>query len=98
MLSGGFSPRHASGAVHQQREIAKNIRLSLREYHVVGEDERFTEFGLRLHSLKHDEAKLFEELARHILLNLHGIDLLRAIASLKALREEPTLIAIAKEL
>lgn len=84
--------------MHQQKELAKNIRLSLREYHVVGENERFTDFGRRLYNLKDDEGKLFDELARHILLDSHGIDLLRAIASLQALREEPTLLAIAKEL
>src|SRR2546426_11737762 len=61
-----FFSRHAGGDVHQQKEIAKNIRLSLREYHVVGEDERFTNFGQQLYDLKHDAAKLFDQLARHI--------------------------------
>jgi site-specific DNA-methyltransferase (cytosine-N4-specific) len=93
-----FFAGHAGGDPKQQMELAKNVRLALREYGIIDENEQFTVFGKHLHDLKSDTDRLYDDLARHILLNLHGLDLLRAIITLRSLKDEPTLINIAGEL
>ncbi len=109
-LSGGTTPafteairleffsHHAKGQLKGQLDIAKNVRLSLRAYGIVGKDEQFTDFGVRLNSLAATPSELYGALAKHILLNLRGLDLLRAIAHLKATHQSTDLQAIAREL
>jgi hypothetical protein len=93
-----YFDKHANGDRAAQIDIAKNVRLSLRAYGVVGNDEQFTDLGKVLNSARADPVTLYSVLAKQIILNLHGIDLIRAISHLQQLRVEPTLQAIAKEL
>jgi hypothetical protein len=93
-----YFSNHAGGDRQSQIDIAKNVRLSLRAYGIVGGDERFTEFGRALHSVRGDLPRLYRTLAKQIILELHGIDLLRAIGHLKRLQQRPNLQAIAHEL
>jgi site-specific DNA-methyltransferase (cytosine-N4-specific) len=93
-----FFANHASGDSKQQTELAKNVRLALREYGIIDDNEHLTDFGAHLSMIRKDDDKLYEDFARHILLELHGLDLLRAIVTLKSLKEDPTLLNLAKEL
>ena len=93
-----FFNNHANGDPKQQTELAKNVRLSLRSYGVVNEDDSITEFGKYLISLSMDYNKLVVEFAKHILLNLNGMQLLRAKKTLESLNEDSDLISLAKEL
>ena len=93
-----FFSHHADGDKQQQLELAKNVRLALRGYGIVGEDERFTGIGRELYGLRQDGDRLLAALAQQILLHGRGLDLCRAIISLRTLGDEPTLLALAKEL
>jgi hypothetical protein len=93
-----YFSKHAGGNLQSQVDIAKNIRLSLRAYGIVGNDEQFTEFGRALNSARANPPQLYQALAKHLILNLHGIDLLRAIRHLRQLNQTPNLQAIAREL
>ncbi len=93
-----FFSAHGGGNLRSQRDIAKNIRLSLRAYEIVNADEQFTDLGRTLLGLADLPDRLYSELARHILLHLHGLDLLRAVSRLHTLRVSPNLQAIAREL
>ena len=93
-----FFDKHANGDPKQQMELAKNVRLSLRSYGIIGEDEQMTEFGKRLYELKDRGDEFYKLLSQHILLELKGLDLLRAVSNLKALRLQTDLVSIAREL
>lgn len=93
-----FFNNHANGDPKQQTELAKNVRLSLRSYGVVNEDDSISEFGKYLISLTGNYNQLVIEFAKHILLNLNGMQLLRAKKTLDSLNEDSDLISLAKEL
>jgi len=67
-------------------ERARLVVLGLKNqgYQLVTDDFRFTDLGERLYELRDDEDQLYREFARHILLNLHGrqvIDIIRDLQS-----------------
>jgi hypothetical protein len=76
-------------------KTAKNTRLSMRTYLLLNEEDHLTEVGLRLLTLKSQVDKLYAEFARHILLNLRGLEVVNAIDTLIKSGEQPTQITIA---
>lgn len=93
-----FFKGHAASE-EARREVAKNTLLSLIAYGVIDRDLQLTPCGRELVSLKTDEAKLYEVFARHILLNLHGLDLIYALEDMQRTRYAPiTLESLRKEL
>jgi len=76
------------------RETAKNTRLSMRKYLLLGDDDQLTDVGQRLLALKSQPAELYAEFARHILLNLQGLEVVNAIDTLIKAGERPTQITI----
>lgn len=89
---------HAQGNLKQQRELAKNVRLALRGYGIISDDDSPTAFGKELLSSRADRARLYPLLGRHVLLNLRGVELLRAVSDMKTARLETKLVDIAREL
>lgn len=89
---------HAEGNPKQQRELAKNVRLALRGYGIISENDHPTPFGAELIASRSDRDRLYTMLAKHILLDLKGIDLLRAVSDMKVARMETKLVDIAREL
>lgn len=75
-------------------ETAKNTRLGLRSYKLIDADDQLTDLARRLLGLKSQPDQLYAEFARHILLNLHGLDVINAINTLKQGGETPTLLTI----
>lgn len=76
------------------RETAKNTRLGLRSYGLLAGDDRLTELGELLLSLADIPAAMHEEFARHILLNLHGLEVVTAIDAMRKADEEVTLTSL----
>ncbi len=76
------------------RDTAKNTRLSMRRYLLLSEDDHLTEVGQRLLALKSQPKELYTEFARHILLNLRGLDIVNAIDTLIKAGERPTQLTI----
>jgi len=98
ILARWFS-KHARGrndkdAKYNRRKLANNCKLGMIAYGVIDRSGNLTDFGKRLHSLRHDEAKLYAELARHILLNLHGMQLVQCIQDMTVAGEEVNLTTL----
>lgn len=72
-------------------KLANNCKLGLIAYGIIDREARFTPFGEVLYGLRGDEAALYEELARHILLNLKGMTLVQCLQDMVAGGEEITL-------
>ena len=71
-------------------KTAKNTLLSMRKYLLLDENDQFTDIGKLLLSLKSHPDELYAAFARHILLNLHGLDIVNAIDTLIKSGERPT--------
>lgn len=82
-----FFSTHGAGNAKNQATLAMNCRLGMKAYGLIDEDANLTDFGRRLYSLKNDESKLYEALARHILLNLKGMALVQCIRDMTAAGE-----------
>ena len=61
---------------------------------MIERDATLTPLGKQLLALKHDEDALYERLARHILLNLHGMTLVQCIQDMSAAGEHVTLTTL----
>jgi hypothetical protein len=73
-------------------ERARLVVLGLKNqgYQLVTDDFRFTDLGERLYELRDDEDQLYREFARHILLNLHGRQVIDIIRDLKSAGQDTT--------
>lgn len=80
-----------------QKKLAMNCFLSLRAYKLIADTDEInrkyelTDIGKKLLALRTDEKKMYREFAKHILLNLSGTDLLKAIEAINTRGEIPTL-------
>lgn len=65
--------------------MAENNRLAMAAYGIIErEDAQLTDFGEDLLAIKGDEPKLYDALAKHILLNLNGMTMVRCIQDMVA--------------
>lgn len=85
-------------------DLADNTVLSLIAYGILEREPgdkdvtRLTDFGRTLCQVRHDEDKLYDTLARHILLNLKGIDLVETAADMLHGGHKVTVPEIARNL
>lgn len=73
---------------YNKGKLANNTKLGMIAYRLIDRDANLTEFGRKLYELRSDEIKMYAELARHILLNLHGITLVQCIQDMQAAAEK----------
>jgi len=92
---GGADP---SRAVKNQKTLAMNSRLGLQAYGILDETGNLTPFGKELLAKKDDEADLYNLLAKHILLDLHGMTLVRCIQDMVAAGEQVNLTTLRQAL
>jgi hypothetical protein len=73
-------------------ERARLVVLGLKEqgYQLVSDEFYFTDFGERLYEIRDDEDQLYREFARHILLNLHGRQVIEVIRDLQSAGRDTT--------
>jgi site-specific DNA-methyltransferase (cytosine-N4-specific) len=76
---------------YNRGKLANNAKLGMQAYGIIDDDARLTAFGRELSDMLHDEQRLYERLARHILLNLHGVTLIQCILDMQAAGEQVTL-------
>jgi len=81
----------AAGQDNNKGKLANNCKLGMIHYGIIDRQANLTDFGRDLLSLRGDEAALYEELARHILLNLKGMALVQCLLDMVAAGEEITL-------
>lgn len=96
ILARYFSEHAASRKEDEERtnnrgKLANNCKLGMIAYGIIDREARFTPFGEKLYGLRDDERALYEELARHILLNLKGMTLVQCLQDMVAAGEEITL-------
>ncbi len=73
-------------------ERSRLVVLGLKEqgYQLVTDEFSFTDLGKRLYEIRDDKDQLYREFARHILLNLHGRQVIEVIKDLQAAGQKTT--------
>jgi len=79
---------------YNRGKLANNTKLGMIAYGLIDRDANLTDFGRALHSIRGNEKKLYEELARHILLNLHGMNLVQCVLDVQAAGETVDLVKL----
>lgn len=72
---------------------AENVRFALKTengYGIVNQGFEFTDVGEKLYELRTDPEALYDRFAEHILLSLHGIQVIETIRDLEALGKQTT--------
>ncbi|MGH2495738.1 MAG: restriction endonuclease [Ktedonobacteraceae bacterium] len=77
-------------------KTAKNTILSMRKYLLIDDNDQLSEVGHSLLALQSQPVELYTAFARHILLNLRGIEVVNAIDTLIKSGERPTQLSIAE--
>lgn len=89
-----FFSSHGGGSEKNQKTLAMNCRLGMKAYGLIDRDAKLTQFGRDLLAIKDSSQKLYEALARHILLNLKGMALVQCVRDMTAAGEEVTLTSL----
>ena len=79
---------------YNRGKLANNTKLGMIAYGIIDRDATLTNFGRELIALKDDESALYRHLAKHILLNLHGMTLVRCIQDMVATGEVVSLTTL----
>ncbi len=79
---------------YNRGKLANNTKLGMIAYGIIDRQASLTPFGQQLLTLIDDEAALYECLAKHILLNLHGMTLVRCIQDMVAAGEQVNLTTL----
>jgi len=77
-----------------KQKLAMNLRLSLKAYQLIDDDIQFTDLGALLYKCRDNIEKLYAELAKHILINLHGLTLVQCVRDMQAAGEQVNLIKL----
>lgn len=83
---------------YNKGKLANNAKLGMIAYGIINRDASFTEFGKKLFSVRKNDKKLYAELAKHILLNLHGMTFTTCIQDMMASGETVNLTTLRKGL
>src|SRR5579883_876374 len=79
---------------YNRAKLANNTKLGMIAYGLIDRDARLTDFGRKLYELRDEQTALYRELARHILLNLHGTTLVQCVRDMQVAGEEVTLVKL----
>lgn len=79
---------------HNRAKLANNTNLAMRAYGLIDEDVQLTEVGKKLYDLRQDEPALYRGLARHILLDLHGVTLVQCVQDIQTSGEKVDLVKL----
>lgn len=75
-------------------KLANNAKLSMIAYSLIDKDIHFTEIGQDLYTIKDEQAKLYEQFARHILLHLHGMTMVQCVQDIQTSGETIDLVKL----
>ncbi len=79
---------------YNRGKLANNTKLGMIAYGLIDRHARLTEFGEKLYTLQGQPDKLHAELARHILLNLHGMTLVQCLQDIQSAGETVDLVKL----
>ena len=83
---------------YNRGKLANNTKLGMIAYGIIGRDASLTEFGRELLAIRDEKPRLYERLAKHILLNLHGMTLVGCIRDMEASGESVNLTTLREAL
>jgi site-specific DNA-methyltransferase (cytosine-N4-specific) len=94
-----YFSKHGSGGdaemgTYNRGKLANNCKLGMIAYGVIDREANFTEFGKRLYEARKKSSALYDTLAKHILLNLHGMRLVQCIQDMAAAGDEVNLTSL----
>jgi len=81
---------------YNRGKLANNTKLGMIAYGIIHRDAKLTPFGKELYELRKNEDSLYARLAKHILLNLHGMTLVQCIRDMVS-AGEPVSLATLRE-
>jgi hypothetical protein len=79
---------------YNREKLANNCKLGMIAYGIINRDANLTNFGKELFRLKGEPGKLYRIFARHILLNLHGLEVIQTVEDIHARGETINLIKL----
>lgn len=79
-------------------KTSQNCRLSMIQYQIIDDDTNLTTFGRELFDVRDNEQELYDVLAKHILENLNGHNLINVVRELNNGGEAITLTSLAQRL
>lgn len=79
---------------YNRGKLANNTKLGMIAYGIIDRAATLTPFGQELFDLRMDEDALHSRLAKHILLNLHGMTLVQCIRDMVAAGEQVNLTTL----
>jgi len=79
---------------YNRSKLANNTKLGMIAYGLIDRNANLTQFGRKLHGIRGNKEALYEELARHILLNLHGMNLVQCVLDIQAAGETVDLLKL----
>ncbi len=85
---------HNRTSEYNKAKLANNTKLGMIAYGLIDRDARLTDFGEKLYALRADATALYSELARHILLHLHGMTLVQCVQDIVSAGEQVDLIKL----
>lgn len=83
---------------YNRAKLANNTKLGMIAYGLIDRSAVLTPFGQELRALGGDEEALHERLAKHILLNLHGMTLVQCLQDMVAAGEKVNLTTLREAL
>jgi len=86
--------RQGEEASYNRGKLANNCKLGLIAYGIIERAGKFTDFGRHLYDVRQDEATLYRDLARHVLLNLSGMLMVQCIQDMTSAGEEVNLTTL----
>jgi len=79
---------------YNRGKLANNTKLGMVAYGIIDRDANLTSLGETLFAIRDDLPSLHEALARHILLNLHGMTMVQCVRDMQAAGETVTLVRL----
>ena len=69
---------------YNRAKLANNTKLGMQAYGIIDNNATLTDFGNELYAIRKEQPTLYDRLAKHILLNLHGSTLIQCIQDIQA--------------
>lgn len=79
---------------YNRGKLVNNTKLGMIAYGIIDREALLTSFGKELLALKDDKPALYESLAKHIFLHLHGMTLVRCTQDMVAAGEQVNLTTL----
>jgi site-specific DNA-methyltransferase (cytosine-N4-specific) len=89
----GYFEDHATSD-YNKGKLANNTKLGMIAYGIIDRDAVLTDLGQHLYALREQEEQLYAALARHILLNRHGMTLVQCVLDIQAAGETVDLVKL----